>query len=70
MAERRPRLGVLPARAFDLRPGPCRKAWDFDRAEDCEQAIRCWAHNGPTSAWGAPRARTGAASTYTSITHA
>eukprot|EP00969_Alexandrium_andersonii_P331968 14671337-Alexandrium_andersonii.AAC.1 len=40
MAERSPRLGVLPAGAFDLRPGPRERAWDFDRAGDRDRVIR------------------------------
>eukprot|EP00969_Alexandrium_andersonii_P116404 5145991-Alexandrium_andersonii.AAC.1 len=34
MAERRPRLGVLPAGALDLRPGPGGASWDFSKPED------------------------------------
>eukprot|EP00969_Alexandrium_andersonii_P360080 15454592-Alexandrium_andersonii.AAC.1 len=40
MAERNPRLGVLPAGAVDLRPGPGGKAWDCDRADDRDRVIR------------------------------
>eukprot|EP00969_Alexandrium_andersonii_P234082 10335267-Alexandrium_andersonii.AAC.1 len=40
MAERRPRLGVLPDGAFDLRPGPGGVSWNFDRPEDRDRVIR------------------------------
>eukprot|EP00969_Alexandrium_andersonii_P225092 9941220-Alexandrium_andersonii.AAC.1 len=40
MAERSPRFGVLPAGAFDLRPGPSGKAWGVDRADDCDRVVR------------------------------
>eukprot|EP00969_Alexandrium_andersonii_P255960 11315343-Alexandrium_andersonii.AAC.1 len=39
MAERRPRLGALPAGAFDLRPGSGGASWDFDKPEDRGRAI-------------------------------
>eukprot|EP00969_Alexandrium_andersonii_P056930 2510531-Alexandrium_andersonii.AAC.1 len=40
MAERRPRLGVLPAGVFDLRPGPGGVSWDFDKPEDHDRVFR------------------------------
>eukprot|EP00969_Alexandrium_andersonii_P149192 6596867-Alexandrium_andersonii.AAC.1 len=40
MAERRPRLGVIPAGAFDLRPGPGGDSWGFDRPGARDRAIR------------------------------
>eukprot|EP00969_Alexandrium_andersonii_P275559 12177554-Alexandrium_andersonii.AAC.1 len=39
-AERRPRLGVLPAGAFDVRPGPGGVSWDCDKPEDRDRVIR------------------------------
>eukprot|EP00969_Alexandrium_andersonii_P221529 9784292-Alexandrium_andersonii.AAC.1 len=39
MAERRPRLGVLPVGAFELRPGPRGVSWDFDGPEDRGRVI-------------------------------
>eukprot|EP00969_Alexandrium_andersonii_P163576 7230522-Alexandrium_andersonii.AAC.1 len=60
MAERRPRLGVLPAGAFDLRPGPGGVSWDFDKPEDRDRVIRITGAQGLTWWWAALRARTGA----------
>eukprot|EP00969_Alexandrium_andersonii_P131924 5834177-Alexandrium_andersonii.AAC.1 len=70
MAERRPRLGVLPAGAFDLRPGLGGKAWDFDRRADCEQVIRLLGAQRPYLLAGSPHAQNGAASTHVSTIHA
>eukprot|EP00969_Alexandrium_andersonii_P325268 14372088-Alexandrium_andersonii.AAC.1 len=62
MAERRPRLGVLPAGAFDLRPGPGGEAWGFDRAEDREHVVRLLGSQRPYLLGGSPRAWNGGAS--------
>eukprot|EP00969_Alexandrium_andersonii_P092956 4103380-Alexandrium_andersonii.AAC.1 len=54
MAERRPRLGVLPAGAFDLRPGLGGVSWDFDRAEDRGRVIRILGAERPFVVAGSP----------------
>eukprot|EP00969_Alexandrium_andersonii_P370629 15477722-Alexandrium_andersonii.AAC.1 len=54
MAERRPRLEVLPAGAFDLRLGPGGASWDFDRAEDRDRAIRILGAERPFVVAGSP----------------
>ena len=41
-ATRFPSYGVLPGGAYDIRPGPDGRSWDFDREEDrleCERRI-------------------------------
>eukprot|EP00969_Alexandrium_andersonii_P093922 4149108-Alexandrium_andersonii.AAC.1 len=40
MAERRPRRGVLPSGAFDVRPGPGGVSGGFDKPEDRGCVIR------------------------------
>eukprot|EP00969_Alexandrium_andersonii_P048586 2131361-Alexandrium_andersonii.AAC.1 len=40
MAEKRPRYGVPPAGAFDLRPGSGGASWGFARNEDHGRVIR------------------------------
>eukprot|EP00975_Prorocentrum_lima_P043159 9061491-Prorocentrum_lima.AAC.1 len=40
VAARHPRVGVLPAGAFDIRPGPGGVSWDFTKADHREEAIR------------------------------
>ena len=37
-ATRFPHCGALPGGAYDLRPGPGGRAWDFDKPEDREEA--------------------------------
>eukprot|EP00969_Alexandrium_andersonii_P178592 7896020-Alexandrium_andersonii.AAC.1 len=54
VAERRPRLGALPAGAFDLRPGPGGASWDFDRAEDRDRVIRILGAERPFVVAGGP----------------
>ena len=39
-ATRFPHYGALPGGAYDLRPGPGGRAWDFDKPEDREEASR------------------------------
>eukprot|EP00969_Alexandrium_andersonii_P103867 4582998-Alexandrium_andersonii.AAC.1 len=57
MAERSPRSGVLPAGAFDLRPGPGGRAWDFGKAEDRDRVVRLLGDRLRTFSPGARRAR-------------
>eukprot|EP00969_Alexandrium_andersonii_P159620 7052893-Alexandrium_andersonii.AAC.1 len=54
MAERRPRCGVLPAGALDLRPGPGGQSWNFDVPEDRGRAIRLVASRRPRLLIGSP----------------
>eukprot|EP00969_Alexandrium_andersonii_P013004 567051-Alexandrium_andersonii.AAC.1 len=54
MAERRPRLGVLPAGAFDVRPGPGGVSWDFDRPEDRDRVVRILGAERPFVVVGSP----------------
>eukprot|EP00969_Alexandrium_andersonii_P123933 5477051-Alexandrium_andersonii.AAC.1 len=54
MAERRPRHGVLPAGALDLRPGPGGQSWNFDLPGDRERAIRRVASRRPYLLIGSP----------------
>eukprot|EP00969_Alexandrium_andersonii_P153854 6803172-Alexandrium_andersonii.AAC.1 len=54
MAERNPHLGVLPAGAFALRPGPGARAWDFDRADDRDSVIRLLGARRPYLLVGCP----------------
>eukprot|EP00969_Alexandrium_andersonii_P189385 8366547-Alexandrium_andersonii.AAC.1 len=69
-AERIPRLGVPPAGAFDLRPGPGGRAWGFDRADDRDRVIRLLGARRPYLLAGVRRAPTGAVSTCMSTTPA
>eukprot|EP00969_Alexandrium_andersonii_P324289 14329879-Alexandrium_andersonii.AAC.1 len=46
-AARCPRVGVLPAGAFDVRPGPGGSSWDFARPEHRQEAIRAIAAREP-----------------------
>eukprot|EP00969_Alexandrium_andersonii_P164978 7292991-Alexandrium_andersonii.AAC.1 len=55
MAERRPRYGVLPAGALDLRPGPEGESWNFDLPEGRERAIRFVASRRPYLLIGSPQ---------------
>eukprot|EP00969_Alexandrium_andersonii_P228870 10108296-Alexandrium_andersonii.AAC.1 len=54
MAERRPRLGVLPAWAFDLRPGPGGASWGFNKPEDRDRVIRVLGAERPFVIVGSP----------------
>eukprot|EP00969_Alexandrium_andersonii_P327146 14456002-Alexandrium_andersonii.AAC.1 len=54
MAERKPRYGVLPAGALDLRPGPGGQSWNFDLLGDRERAIRLVASRRPFLLIGSP----------------
>eukprot|EP00969_Alexandrium_andersonii_P149611 6615356-Alexandrium_andersonii.AAC.1 len=47
MAERKPRYGVLPAGALDLRSGPGGQSLNFDLPGDRERAIRLIASRRP-----------------------
>ena len=49
-----PRFGVLPGGAFDLRPGPDGREWDFDRAEDRAEAERRIDQSAPYLLIGSP----------------
>eukprot|EP00969_Alexandrium_andersonii_P070329 3104117-Alexandrium_andersonii.AAC.1 len=70
MVERNLRPGVLPAGAFDLRPGPAGRPGVSTGPMTVTTSSACWARGDPTSLRGARRALTGAASTRTSTTHA
>eukprot|EP00969_Alexandrium_andersonii_P341192 15081109-Alexandrium_andersonii.AAC.1 len=54
MAERRPRSGVLPAGAFDLRPGPGGVSWGVSKPEDRDRAIRIFGAERPFVIVGSP----------------
>eukprot|EP00969_Alexandrium_andersonii_P366961 15469645-Alexandrium_andersonii.AAC.1 len=54
MAERRPRCGVLPAGALDLRPSPGGQSWNCDLPGDRERAIRLVASRRPFPLIGSP----------------
>eukprot|EP00969_Alexandrium_andersonii_P166269 7346684-Alexandrium_andersonii.AAC.1 len=60
MAERRPRLGVLPAGAFDLRPGPGGVAWHLTGPRIATASSASSGPRGHMWRWAALGARTGA----------
>eukprot|EP00969_Alexandrium_andersonii_P007463 325141-Alexandrium_andersonii.AAC.1 len=47
-------MGVLPAGAFDVRPGPGGASWDVTRPDHREDAIRVIAARGPYLLAGSP----------------
>eukprot|EP00969_Alexandrium_andersonii_P271013 11978336-Alexandrium_andersonii.AAC.1 len=54
MAKRKPRYGVLPAGALDLRPGPGGQSWNFDLPGDRGGAIRLVGSRRPFLLIGSP----------------